>query len=326
VESSASAWLCFGLAIAGLGMGIGLEMGPSAAIAPQRVGPSRVEGSDFPKTLVDPSGLRIPLTEPPHRVASATLASDEILYHLAPERLVAVTWMVDDASLSQNAGRVPAALARIDARPERILPVEPDLVVVANYTRSETITVLAAAGIPLLRIGPFHSFADVFESIRALGAALGEERRVEHWIAGLEERLAAVAARTAEFPRRRVLYLAGGLYTAGADTLIDDLLERAGGRNLARDAGLRGSAPIASELAIGLQPDVILITGWSVDHGVLLRRQLLEDPRWAGVPAVRQGAVYDLPPASLLAVTHHAVDALEQVSSVLHGGARVSIR
>lgn len=320
------AWVCVGLAVAGLAVGASLEVGPGAAITPQRAGPTRVEGDRFPKTLVDPSGLRTPLAEPPHRLASATLASDEILHYLAPERLVAVTWMVDDASLSRDAGQVPAELARIDARPERILPVEPDLVLVANYTRSETVTVLAAASIPLLRVGPFHSLADVFVCIRTLAAALGEEGRAERWIAELEERIAAVEARAAGLPRPRVLYLAGGLYTAGADTLVDDLLERAGGHNLARSAGLRGSAPIASELAIGLQPEVILITGWSVDHGVLLRRQLLEDPRWAGVPAVRQGTVYDLPPASLLAVTHHAVDALEEVFSVVHGGERVPPR
>ena len=314
----ARAWLVAAAVAAATGLGVNWAVRPGAAIAPHRAGPSRIEGNGYPKILIDPSGLRTILERPPQRIASVTLATDEILYHLAPERLIAVTRMIDDASLSRDAGRVPSRLARIDARPERILPLEPDLVLVANYTRSETVALLAAAGVPLLRVGPFHCFADVFQSIRLLGAALGEERAAEAWIARLEARIAEVERRGAARPRPRVLYLAGGLYTAGADTLVDELLARAGAHNLARSAGLRGSAPIASELALGLQPEVVLVTGWSAAHGRLLRRQLLEDPRWAEVPAVRRGAVYHLAPASLLAVTHHAVDTLEEMFAVLH--------
>src|SRR5688572_22379603 len=51
-----------------------------------------VEGDQFPKTLVDSYGQRIVLQQPPQRIVSAMLASDEILLDLIPpERLAAVT-------------------------------------------------------------------------------------------------------------------------------------------------------------------------------------------------------------------------------------------
>ncbi len=289
---------------------------PDEAARATRIEPG---GDVFPKRLLDPSGRVARLATPPRRIASATLASDEILLALVgPELLVGVTRFVDDPHLSADAGRAPAELVRIEARAETLLPLAPDLLVVANYTRAETAHLMASAGVPLLRLGTFGSFEDVFANILRLGEATGSAARAEPWVAGLRERVAAVERRRRGGSRPRVLYLAGAAYSAGRGSLVDDLLTRAGAHNVARDVDLRGSAPLSTELAIALQPDIVLVTGWSPQHGAATADALRRDPRWREVPAVRDGRVHALDGASLLSVTHHVVDALEAVERLLH--------
>ena len=78
---------------------------------------TRVVGQDFPKRLVDPSGIPQTLAAPPNRILSGVLASDEILTALVPpERLVAVTYLVDEPGLSDVAKLLPPDLA---AHPRR---------------------------------------------------------------------------------------------------------------------------------------------------------------------------------------------------------------
>ncbi len=290
---------------------------------------TRIEpgGDTFPKRLLDPSGRVTELARPPRRIASATLASDEVLLELVgPGGLVGVTRFVDDPHLSPDAGRVPTAVVRIEARAETLLPLAPDLLVVANYTRAETAHLLASAGVPLLRLGSFASFDDVFANILRLGEATGTSARAGRWVATLRARVERVERRRRSATPPRALYLAGGAYSAGRGSLVDDLLTRAGAHNVARDVDLRGSAPLSTELAIALQPEVVFVTGWSPQHGAATADALRRDPRWRDVPAVRAGRVHALDGASLLSVTHHLVDALETVEQLLYPSASAARR
>lgn len=279
---------------------------------------TRVEGRNYPKTLIGPTGRARRLEAAPRRIVSATLASDEILARLVGfERLAGITELVDDPDLSLAAGTIPAAIPRVEARIEELLPLSPDLVVVANYTRAETVQLIDAAGIPLLRLGAFRSFEDVFANLRRLARAADSEADAEAWIGALRERIRRVEHRVVGRPRPRVLYLAGPNYTAGEGSLVDEVLTRAGARNCAREAGLRESSPISTELAIALQPELILVTGWSGARGETTASALRDDPRWHSVPAVADGRIHVVPSAMMLSVTHHAVDALEHVAEIL---------
>ena len=70
-------------------------------------------GSEPSGQITDSLWANPSLVEPPQRVASAVLATDEMIAGLiAPERLVSVTPFVDDAGISNVAGHYPAHIAR----------------------------------------------------------------------------------------------------------------------------------------------------------------------------------------------------------------------
>lgn len=280
---------------------------------------TQVVGQDFPKRLIDPTGIPQTLATPPSRILSGVLASDEILTALVPsERLAAVTYLVDEPGLSDVAKLLPPELPRIHAEAETMLALQPDLVVLASYTRATTVRLLAAAGIPVVRFQWYRSFADIMDSIRMLAAAVGADANGARLVDDMRRRIADVEERARGLPRPRVLYYGGGGYSAGEDTLIDAMITLAGGHNVARDVGLQGQARLPLETAVSLRPEVILVSEWERRTGGNRAAAFLHHPVWADVPAVRQGRVYGIKGAWLSSVSHYSVKALEAIARVLH--------
>ena len=280
---------------------------------------TQVVGQDFPKRLIDPSGLPQTLAEPPNRILSGVLASDEILTALVqPERLAGVTYLVDEPGLSEVARQLPPDLPRVHAEAETMLALQPDLVVLASYTRATTVRLLASASVPVVRFQWYRSFNDIMNSIRMLAAAVGADDNGARLVADMQQRIAKVEKGAQGLARPRVLYYGGSGYSAGRDTLIDAMITLAGGHNVARDVSLQGQGRLPLEVAVSLRPEVILVSEWERLTGGNRAAAFLHHPVWAEVPAVREGRVYGINGAWLSSVSHYSVKALEAIARVLH--------
>lgn len=280
---------------------------------------TRIEGATFPKRLIDPAGFVLAIPAPPQRIVSIVLAGDQILTALVPpERLAGVTYLVDTPEVSNLFGIIPATVPRLHTEVETILSLQPDLVVVAGYTRAETIRFLVAAGIPVVRFQGYDSFHDIIANIHTLAAAVGAEPQATQLVAMLQQRLDSVARRVHGRACPRVLSYADGGYTAGSGSLIDEMITRAGGCNVIREVGLQGATQLSLEMALSLQPEVILTESWSPTSGDAAIRLFLDDPRWQHVPAIQQRRIYAIPGGWLTAVSQYAVQALEAIAWCLH--------
>ncbi len=250
----------------------------------------------------------------PRRVASLNLTADEILVELLPpERLVAVTSFADERGTSNVVGRVPAAVTRLPrADLERLVALQPDLVVVSEYTDPDFLDLLGRSGLRYHRMQGLHGLAGERQAILDLGAAVGERARAEALVARFDAILADLARRLAGAPRPRVLYWADGM-TAGGDTAIGALIECAGGLNVARTLGVTGIVPIAAERAFVADPDVVLVGVWP---GVL--QSLHADPLLSRMRAVREGRIVTLPTELLVTLSHHAAEASWRLAWALH--------
>jgi iron complex transport system substrate-binding protein len=276
-----------------------------------------VAGGGFPRLLHGPAGETWTLPRPPRRIVSTYLAADEILAALVtPDRLAAVSVFADDPVISSVAGAFPAGIPRLRGEVEAILAREPDLVCIAGYSDADAMRLLVGAGLPILRWSRFDSFADVLANVRLIGAAVGADRRAEALAGAAEAALAALAARLAGAPAVRVLYLDPPNFTAGRRTLIDEMLTRAGGVNVAAEAGIVGAGPIAVESALALGAEAIVA---STAPGAPPPLEVLRaTPLWRELPAVRAGRVYPVPAALPGDVSHHAAAAPTEIARWLH--------
>ncbi len=300
-----------------LGMWAGLR---GSLLGLNGYGEVKVEGDAFPKRLIDPAGAVHVLARPPQRIVSATLAGDEILTALIdPDRLVGVSKLAENSSSSNCSELLPKQAARlVHAETEAILRLQPDLVVVAAYTRAETVRVLVAMGIPVVRSGRFETFENIFSSVRLLGRVTGTESKAQRLIRDTRARLDAVEKRVQGKPRPRVLYFVLRGFTAGEDTLLDEMITRAGGANIARELGLKGNAQISIEAVLELKPEIVIVPSWTRDGAEAEVAGIMENPVWRSLPAVRKKQVYAIPSAQLTTLSHYAVRGVEHMAQYFH--------
>ena len=118
-----------------------------------------------------------------------------------------------------------------------------------------------------------------------------------------------------------MLLLQRGRYTAGKDTLFDELLTAAGGRNVAAEAGFSGHVPLSFEQVLSLDPDVLLYCGYRADaraRSLAEIASLAQHPALAHLSAVRNGKVLTVPPRILMTTSHHVVLAARTLAALLH--------
>jgi iron complex transport system substrate-binding protein len=278
---------------------------------------SRVEGAAFPRRLVDPAGVVHALPRPPARVVSTYLACEENLAALVPvDRVVGVSVYADDRSVSNCLDVYPPRVVRLRSDPEQVLAVEPDLVCISGYNDLESVRLLAAAGVPLLRQSRIETFGDMTARIRLLGAALGADARADALAREVEAAVADADRRLRGARRVRVLYYDPLGYTMGAGTIVDEILTHAGGHNVALELGVRGSGQVGLEAVFAHEPEANILPRYA--DVLPAFTALTESPIWRRVPAVAAGRLHEVPAAWVNTESFHAARGLARVARLLH--------
>lgn len=187
------------------------------------------------------------------------------------------------------------------ANVETVLKMKPDLIVDFGSVR-DTFASLAASvqertGIPYVLIdGRFDATA---ASFRLLGNMLGVPERGEvlaRYTDDLFARLDKALAAIPEDKRPRVYLARGpeGLETGLKGSINTEIIERAGGRNVAEsNDARRGIVNVSPEQLLLWNPDIIVT--W--DRNFHTKVMKGNDPLWQGLKAVREGRVYLAPTA-----------------------------
>ena len=237
------------------------------------------------------------------RIVSLAPSVTEILFALdLGDQVIGVTDRCDYPPAAQ-------AIERISGfgtpNVEKLLAVAPDLVVACGLEKPDVMKTLRQAGIRVVDMqekGYVASFSDLFAAIRRIGEATGRSANAERLVAQIEARLAAVAARVRPIDgTRRVRVFVeieeSPLMTAGAGSFLNDLIRRAGGRNVAGD--LRDAYPrIDPEQVVAWNPEVILAA--HCDRKGEAADRMARRIGWSNIEAVRQRRVVDDIDADLL--------------------------
>jgi len=288
---------------------------------------TQVTGDDFPKTLTDVTGITYQLEKPPQRILSATLTTDHILSELVDaERLVAVSQYVDYPSLSMITDFYDKSISRTQGEIESMLALQPDLVFVASYSNPETVRYLLRSGIVIVRLSEFTSFEDIFNNIRIVAAVTDSLAQAEQVIQRVKKRITAITTQTQNRAKPRVLYYDMNGYSVGGNSLMDESIALSGGINVANGVIPDGEQKISEELAISLQPDVIVMNQWvfnaqQTDNSPA--QILMAKKAWQNVPAVKNNRVYAVPGTLLRSISQHRIAGVEAIAKLLHPDIRI---
>lgn len=320
--------LIFALLITVFGLFIHAQKGQLfALLAPSQTQfTTQVSGTEFPLTLTDPSGIQYMLTEPPQRLLSATLVTDHMLSELIPRneqatRIVAVSEYVDYPSLSNLVGFYTSSISRTKGEIESMLALQPDLVFVASYSNTETVRYLLRSGIAVVRLSEFNAFSDIINNIQLMATITDTRPQANNIINDLQDRIAFIEEQVKALPKPRVLYYDLNGYSVGGNSLMDEAIDISGGINVVKGVIPDGEQKISEELAISLQPDVIIMNKWvfNQSQGQQSPADILKSKEaWKHVPAVINDRIYAVPGIWLRSVSQHRIKGVEAIASLLH--------
>lgn len=227
--------------------------------------------------------MRLFAAGPPAAVLLACLAPERLLGWPAAPSEAARRWLPESLRDKPALGRLSGRGSTVSV--EALLALQPDLIVDAgsvDATQASTARRVAEqTGLPCLLID--GRLADSPRQLRELGRLLGTEARAQA-LAEYAEQALALPARSAT-ARRPGVYLArgaDGLETATAGAINAEIIEAAGGRNVA-DTGHAGVARVSLEQVLAWAPD------WVLTQDRQFHRLAMTDTRWRSLAALREG-------------------------------------
>ncbi|MCY0389280.1 ABC transporter substrate-binding protein [Robbsia sp. Bb-Pol-6] len=244
------------------------------------------------------SALPAGAAPPKERIADAWYAHNAVLMMLgAADRVVATVarpdalpWMFRVAPGLARARHIDGATMNA----ETLLRARADVVFVTPADPSAA--ALRRAGLDVVPVG-FTDFASMLQCIDLSAATLDTplaSQRAQAYRAYLDAavvRQDALAARTPIARRPRVLHIASvePLKIDGSETIVDQWIRTAGGRNAA--TGLKGNLqPVSIEQVVAWAPDVIIL---AANAGRLETSR--QAALWNSLDAVRRHRVYRNP-------------------------------
>ena len=234
-----------------------------------------------------------------------------------PQRIVCLTAETAEIAFTLGAGErvvgVPGTARRPDAvrerarvggfttfRTDKILALEPDLVLAFSDLQREVVGELIAAGVSVLCTNQ-RSFDEVLRAILLIGGALGCEGAARELIADMRDEVKQVREYSSVWPDRPRVY-----FEEWMDPLItgigwvSDLIDIAGGRDVFAELRERGGAReriVAAAEVARRDPQIILASwcGKPVDRAAIEARAALRD-----VTALRRGFIHEIDGGDIL--------------------------
>ena len=228
----------------------------------------------------------------PNRIVCLTEETTETLYRLgAGDLIVGVSGYT---ARPPEARQKPKVSAFINARFDRILALEPDLILAFSDLQADIAAELIRRGKTVVTFNQ-RSVAEILQMIRQVGGLVGLQARAEELADDLERGLDRIRASAARFPKRpRVFFEEWDAPLISGIRWVEELVDVAGGDPIFPElagAALAKDRIVNPDVARERSPEVIFAS-WC---GKKVRKATIaERPGWCTVPAVEQGHVYEI--------------------------------
>lgn len=282
----------------------------------------RVEigGPSYPRKARDADGFIVQVPRPARSVVSQYWSIDEFLYSIVPPAYIA--GVSESAHLEQVSNAFPFVRQYkpiVASDPERVIRLNPDLILVSSSARADFTALVRSAGVPIFRMHTdFTSLDQLAETIRSIGYLTGQDEaaagEAARFLAALER---ARSRRPAALPPPRVLGY-GGQYSYGTGTVFHDVVETLGARNVAAEGGLRGYGGVNGEQIVRWNPEWIF-TGANEGQAAQTLSRLMNDPAVSLTEAARNGRIVVLDNRVFLPMSPFTAKLLEAMGDALYG-------
>lgn len=246
--------------------------------------------------LTDQAGREVKLEKPAETIVSCYYVTTYATMALGiSDRVVGLEKKADTRPIYQMAA--PELLEKTavgtlkEFNVEGTAALNPDLVLMPKKLMDHADT-LTDLGIAVLVVDPENQ-EKLNEMLLLIGKAAGVEDKAEALVKYNQDELKNLASVVADLEKPTV-YMAGNsdyLTTAPAAMYQNSLIEQAGGVNAAKDVEGDYWTQVSYESLLAMAPEVIVVPG-KASYSV---QDILNDAQLKDLPAVKNGAVYQMP-------------------------------
>lgn len=264
-------------------------------------------------TLTDDTGDEVTVTKDVKRIADGFPFHPELLTMLgAGDKVVGtittpegLPWLYKVNPELSSSERV--FTAEDDVNLEELIKEKPDVVFVEGEGKDNKLrSSIVEANIPVVQVS-FSNFEDMKKSIKMTGSVLGSEgeKKANEFVDYFDLKYQKIVAETSKIKdseKPKVLHITSldPLIVDGKETIMDEWIKTAGGVNAADVKG--GNQKVSPEQVLSWNPDVIII-GKVHSNGfatTVTAENLMKDPKWQQLNAVKNKKVYDNPMGAFL--------------------------
>lgn len=254
----------------------------------------------------------------PQRIISLAPSNTEILFALGLEdRIVGVTTYCDYPPQASEKAKI-GGYSTPDI--EKILSLDPDLVVAANIHKDAVVPELERRGLRVIVISP-RTVEEALTAMAEIGEVTGQRDEAWRLTSEIRSRIKSVADRLAALApeqRPKVFYITwhDPLWTLGSDTLTGEIVALAGGVNVFADA--RGDFQTDLEAVLARNPHVILASTGHGSAGDSPYSWAISENKLEGTEARRNGRVYEVDANVMTRPGPRIAEAVETLARLIH--------
>ena len=271
----------------------------------------------------DALGRKVNIASFPQRIVSLAPGITETLYALGLDKEIA--GVTTFCTYPEAARLKPRVGGFTNISVEKIVALNPDLVIgTADGNRQEAVAKLESLGIPVYVTNP-KTLAEILAVVLQVGLITGKETVARKLTADLQNRVKHLTALVAAQKKVRVFFQVGGqpLITVGRDTLHNQLINLAGGVNIAgREKTLYPRYSV--EEVVAQEPEVILFS--SMKYAEDVTSVWGQWRKWPNIPAVRDNRLIIIDTDLIDRASPRIVDGLEAMVKAIHPEVMIKVK
>ena len=274
---------------------------------------------EFPLTDTDASGHEVTVEEEPQRIVTLSPSAAQTMWEIGGEEKV--------VGVSQFAGYLDGASSRevvtsgfpSTVNVEKVIKLDPDVVLAPNTIDNDTVEQIRGAGIPVYRFELADSVDSIYNKTRLIGQLTGECAGAEETVSQMRDRVQTVERAVAGEDRPRVYWGKAAGYTAGPNTFVGQIIEKAGGHNIANEANASRPYPQLSEEFVAEQdPEFVVVSVSPSQLGNESRSYIPQDSVVRNTTAWEEGNIVVVNTNHLSQPAPRVVEPMTQMAQAFH--------
>lgn len=207
----------------------------------------------------DAFNRKVTIVSEPKRIISISPAITEIMFALGKQHLL--IGRSDRCTYPEQVSSIPTIGSILEPNIETIASLKPDLVIASTHFKKEMVDKIEQLGIPIIVLKSQDSFEGAYEIIAKVGEIVQAQHQADSIIRAMKTDVSLIQEKTKAITSRPTVYYVigfgkSGNFTAGGNTFISNMINIAGGKNIAEDVN---GWSYSTEQLIEKDPDIIII-------------------------------------------------------------------